>query len=283
MRRSSGLILTAVLLTVLEFHPGAPKTGVLGSALAAAQSVGTWDSGAEYQIFYLLNQDRTQRGLARLRFDEQLTAQARKHSELMAQRHQLAHQFPDEPELDQRLGSAGLHFDYSGENVALNETAAGANDGLMNSPPHRANILNPNYSAVGIGVVRVGKQIWITQDFANLLPKSSPAEAEAQIARQFNELRQNGGGRPLPLIANPKLRDLACNMARHDDLGPSKAGALPGVARVVTFTVANLTRTPEYMRQAAVSPASGFSVGACFATSKSYANAVYWVILTIYF
>lgn len=269
MRRScSGLVLVAVLVSSLA---------------AAAQSIGSWDSGAEYQILYLLNQERTSRGLPALRHDERLSAKARQHSELMAQQRQLSHQFPGEPEVSERLGFTGLHFDYSGENVAVNVSAAGANQGLMNSTPHRANILSRDYNAVGIGVLRVGEQIWVTQDFANLLPEASPAEAEAQIARQFNDLRRNAGARPLPLIANSKLRELACDMARRDDLSPSKAGALPRVARVATFAVSNLAKMPDYLRQAAVAPASGFSVGACFSTSKTYTNPVYWVILTTYF
>ena len=58
-----------------------------------------------------------------------------------------------------------MHFDVSGENVAVNTTAAGAHKGLMGSPPHRANILYPRYNAIGIGVLRAGQQIWVTQDF----------------------------------------------------------------------------------------------------------------------
>jgi uncharacterized protein YkwD len=279
----SRLVLVAFLVSSLNFYPGAPRTGVLGTPVAAGQSIGSWDTGAEYQILALLNQERTSRGLARLRYDDRLTDHARQHSERMAQLGQLAHQFPGEPEVSQRLGSGGLHFDYSGENVALNESAAGAHQGLMNSPPHRANILSPNYNSVGIGVVHVGKLLWVTQDFADLLPETSAAEAEMQIARQFNQLRQSAGAGPLPVIANAKLRQFACDMASRNDLSPSKASALPNVARVVTFTVAKLTEMPQYLQQAATSAASGFSVGACFATSKTYTNAVYWVIVTTYF
>ena len=264
----AGLLLAAILLA---------------SSAASAQSLGSWDPGAEQEILRLLNQERTSRELGPLRGDQALTQRARLHSEKMARANELSHQFPDEPEVSIRLRSAGLFFDYSGENVALNQNAAGAHHGLMNSPPHRANILSPNYNAVGVGVLRVGQQIWVTQDFADLLPETSSVEAEAQIARQFNELRQNSGGQPLPLIANSKLRGMACNMAKRNDLSPREAGALPRVARAVTFTVANIVQMPQYIQQAATSAASGYSVGVCFSTSKTYTNPVYWVILVTYF
>ena len=256
---------------------------MLASLAASAQSLGSWDPGAEQEILRLLNLERTDRGVGPLRADQALTQQARRHSEKMARANELSHQFPDEPEVSSRLRSAGSFFDYSGENVALNQNAAGAHHGLMNSPPHRANILSPNYNAVGIGVLRVGQQIWVTQDFADLLPETSSVQAEAQIARQFNELRQGAGKAPLPLVSNSKLREMACNMAKRNDLSPRDAGALPRVARAVTFTVANLVQMPQYIQQAAVSSGSGFSVGVCFSTSKTYTNPVYWVILVTYF
>ena len=94
-------------------------------------------------------------------------------------------------------------------------------------------------------------------------------------------------GAPKParyrVIANPKLRDLACQMARQDSISPAKAGALPHVARVVTFTVANLAQMPSYLQNMKTVSASGFSVGACYASSSTYSIPVYWIIVATYF
>jgi len=257
---------------------------VLSIALsAAAQSVSTWDTASEQEILSLLNQERTRRGLKPLQLEPQLVTVARRHSQLMAERSALSHQFSGEPDLNARLTPTGIHFDVSGENVAVNTTAAGAHKGLMGSPPHRENILNPRYNVIGIGVVRTGQQVWVTQDFVGRLPNISAADAEVQIAHQFNSLRTSARSRALPVIANPRLRDLACQMARYDSISPARAGALPNVAQVVTFTVANLAQMPTYLQNMKTTPASGFSVGACFAASSTYSVPVYWIIVATYF
>ncbi|MGA2963094.1 MAG: CAP domain-containing protein [Candidatus Korobacteraceae bacterium] len=257
---------------------------VLSLALCASgQSIGIWDAASEQEIFRLLNQERTRRGLQPLQMEPNLATIARRHSQRMAEQSALSHQFSGEPGLNERLAPAGIHFDVSGENVAVNTTAAGAHMGLMGSPPHRENILNSRYNAIGIGVLRAGQHIWVTQDFVNHLAKTSVADAELQIARQFNDLRRSARSSTLPLIANPKLRELACQMARYDTVSPAQAGTLPNVARVVAFTVANLTQMPTYLQAMKTAPASGFSVGACYTTSSTYSVPVYWIIVATYF
>ena len=55
-----------------------------------------------------------------------------------------------------RMRDGGVRFGAAGENLALAPTVQVAHDGLMNSPGHRANILNPRYRRVGIGVADGG-------------------------------------------------------------------------------------------------------------------------------
>jgi hypothetical protein len=258
--------------------------GVLSIALlACGQSVGSWDTASEQEIFRLLNQERTRRGLPPLQLEAQLVDAARRHSQRMAEQGTLAHQLRGEPDLNGRLAPSGMHFDVSGENVAVNSAAVGAHQALMGSPPHRENILNSRYNAVGIGVIRAGQQIWVTQDFVDRLPDTSAVDAEVQIARQFNDLRRSARSSTLRVIANPRLHALACQMARQDSISPATAGALPNVARVVTFTVANLAQMPTYLQSMKMIPASGFSVGACYASSRTYTVPVYWIIVATYF
>lgn len=54
------------------------------------------------------------------------------------------------------------------ENVGMNSSASAADmvAGFMNSPPHRANILNGSYTGIGIGAYRDARGVWwVTQDF----------------------------------------------------------------------------------------------------------------------
>ena len=58
---------------------------------------------------------------------------------------------------------AGWHL--LGENVAYAGTVAQAMQALESSPPHRANLLNPSFTSVAIGVVERGGRVWVTEVF----------------------------------------------------------------------------------------------------------------------
>ena len=67
-----------------------------------------------------------------------------------------------------RMRAGGAAFRAAGENLALAPTVQIAHDGLMNSPGHRANILNPRYRRIGIGVADGGMHgKMFTQNFAD--------------------------------------------------------------------------------------------------------------------
>jgi uncharacterized protein YkwD len=54
------------------------------------------------------------------------------------------------------MRAAGVTYRYAGENLAGAPSVERAHSGLMNSPGHRANILNPNFTHIGIGALNVG-------------------------------------------------------------------------------------------------------------------------------
>lgn len=252
-------------------------------AASFAQSVPSFDAQAEQQIFQLVNRERHSRGLATLTFDERLQRAARKHSSLMASRGEVEHQLAGEPKLAFRLGEVELRYDASGENVARTSDAARAHVALMNSPGHRANILDPQFNSIGIGVVNTPDGIYVTQDFARRLPNATVDEAEARMAANLNRLRKNVGLSPWPRIAAPELRRQACEMATRDKLNP-RAGLLSTrVSNSVAFTAIDLNQVPESLDRLKTASASGFSIGACFQSSSKYENPVFWVIVITYF
>lgn len=258
---------------------------LLVSLAGFAQRIGTYDPAAEQEMVRRVNQERTQRGLRPLQVDDRLTQAARQHSVVQAQHGQISHQFHGEPPDDKRMAATGVRFDHSGENVAVDSGGPDqAHVALMNSPPHRENILDPNFNSIGIGVVKLDSIIYVTEDFAGRLPEqTSVDDADRQIAREFNEMRRQAGAKALRVVANPELHEVACEMAKKNSLDPKKAGALPGVARVVTIAIGNLDDMPQYLQPLTAVPAGGFSVGTCYASSRSYASPVYWVIIVTYF
>lgn len=249
------------------------------SIQAAAQDADSF----EQELVQLVNAERARAGLQKLQIDERLTNIALQHSSLMAGKHALSHQFPGEPDVRHRITTTGLRFDFSGENVAYDTDILSAHRSLMNSPPHRANILDANYNVIGVGVVRRGNAIYVTEDFAHRLPAISADQAENAIRRAFDSLRKTSGARPLQLISEPSLRPLACQMASQDQLETDLARDITNVRNVVVWTATEPQKLPSNLRQLAKIQASGWSVGSCFASSKRYPNPVWWNVAITYF
>jgi uncharacterized protein YkwD len=115
------------------------------------------------QVFTLVNQARKQAGCAALRDDRRLDNAARDHSDDMAKQHYFDHTTPSGITFDQREKAAG-YPSPGGENIARGQTGARqVMTDWMNSPGHRANILNCQFTAIGIGLDTDG-WYW-TQDF----------------------------------------------------------------------------------------------------------------------
>ncbi len=242
-----------------------------------------FDAAGEQQLIDLINQARTAHGLNPLVIDERLTEAARKHTQLMAQHSTLSHQFAGEASPETRVNNEGLASDAQGENVDLNQTIAGAHDALMHSPPHRANILDPDYNAIGAGVIRAGDNVWVTEDFARRLPQLSESQAEGVVQKAIeHQERARGLGAPArqPLT---QLRHMACDMALNDDLNLTPTSHLSGVHQVFAWTAGDPAKLPkgiDSLLTAGLKP--GYSLGACFAPSVSHPGGIYWLIMVAY-
>jgi uncharacterized protein YkwD len=117
---------------------------------------GTVDPQAEQEMFRMVNTERSKAGLELVAFDNPLRDVARAHSNDMFKRGYFSHYTPDGISPFDRMNNAGINYIYAGENLALAPSTALAHQGLMNSPGHRANILNPNFKKIGIGVIDGG-------------------------------------------------------------------------------------------------------------------------------
>jgi uncharacterized protein YkwD len=257
---------------------------LLGLALLRASSAqDQLSSAGEKQLVELINKERSREGLQPLAVDERLTQAARKHTELMVKHKALSHQFDGEPSPQMRSADENLRSDRLSENVALEMDVAGAHAILMNSPPHRANILSPDYNAVGVGVIHSGDLVYVTEDFARRLPDYSELEADAVLQ---NTITNSASGRGLPApVRKPQLalRDIACNMALVDALDHNSPRSIVGVHRVVVWTATHLEELPGDVKGLLSQPlSSGYSLGACFAPSVSHPAGVYWIVLVTY-
>jgi uncharacterized protein YkwD len=100
-----------------------------------------------------LNEDRRKAGLPPLMMNDKLMQTAAQHAEYMDQKQTLSHLGRDGSTFDERIRATGYSFSTAAENVALGAVdAAGVVKMWMDSPPHRANILNEKVSDVGLGI-----------------------------------------------------------------------------------------------------------------------------------
>jgi uncharacterized protein YkwD len=268
---------------------GAPQRSAKGATLkpAAATSpdipFSSYDSQAEQQLLDLANQDRAHAGAPRLTLDAGLSKAARAHAEAMFAARQLSHQFQGEPSLPQRLAVvAHTPLDQEGENVALDVDATQAEQHLMLSPPHRANLLNPAYNVVGLGVVRSGDRLYIVQDFGHALPNYSVAEVKERIAATVAQARHQANQ---PDLARRDLEiadDAACSMAKAGKPGAGSVRQLAQHYTVFTYTSLHPETLPATAEHSLASRnLQSFSVGTCYARTETYPTGVYWVVLSL--
>ena len=114
------------------------------------------DPVAERQLFDLVNEERTQRGLDALVWDERLVPVARAHSQEMFTLKYFSHESPTSGSPFDRLKAAGVMYSRGGENLAYAQSVAVAHQALMGSPGHRENILRPEFTRIGIGLISGG-------------------------------------------------------------------------------------------------------------------------------
>jgi uncharacterized protein YkwD len=120
----------------------------------------------EAKMLELVNRERAKAGVKLLKADPELNVVARAHSKDMFARGYFAHVNPDGKDPFERMKAAHVRFYAAGENLALAQTLEIAHKNLMNSPGHRANILNPAFGRLGIGVLDGGFYgLMISQEF----------------------------------------------------------------------------------------------------------------------
>ncbi|MFI6354664.1 CAP domain-containing protein [Streptomyces sp. NPDC050743] len=138
--------------------PKAPKTSAAPVAVSTASAV-------EAEVLKLVNQERAKVGCSPLAANPSLSKLAESFSDDMAARNFFDHTDPDGKTPWDRAAAAGI-TDLGGENIARGQAdAAAVMQAWMDSPGHRANILNCDFKTLGVGVHFGPGGPWWTQDF----------------------------------------------------------------------------------------------------------------------
>ncbi|MFH8574914.1 CAP domain-containing protein [Streptomyces zaomyceticus] len=136
-----------------------------GSGTGAGPQNDQGQSSAADQVIALVNAERAKAGCGPLTANATLTKAAQGHSDDMAARDFFDHTNPDGAGPGERVTSAGYPWSTYGENIAMGQSSPEqVMESWMNSPGHRANILNCSFKEIGVGIHSEGGPYW-TQVF----------------------------------------------------------------------------------------------------------------------
>lgn len=198
--RLSSLLLGALAL--------AASSGLVLAPAAQAQD----DAAGLEQMLTRINQMRSAAGVGTLARDARLDAAAQAHSADMAANDMLEHVSPRTGDPTARVAAAGLASVQVAENIALNADVLAAHAALVSSDAHRANLMNPALTHIGIAAARSSRGVYVTQVFAALAGAAAadvaalppPAVvAPAEVAAAAPAAPTEQAAAPAPAVAVP--------------------------------------------------------------------------------
>lgn len=111
----------------------------------------------EWEVFNLINQQRSQNGLSPLKIDYEVQKVARIKAQDMVNNNYFSHTSPTYGSPFNMLNNFKVSYRTAGENIAGNSSNSAAVTAWMNSSGHKANILNSSFNYTGIGVINGSK------------------------------------------------------------------------------------------------------------------------------
>lgn len=246
--------------------------GAWAQSVPNATAAGTLMPSAAEQLMALANRARAEAGLRPLAWDETLAAAARAHTLRMAAEGPISHRYGGEAGLSDRAGRSGARFDLIEENVAVGPSAAGVHAEWMQSPGHRANLMNGEVNRVGIAVVSIRGVLYATADYAHGVEKLSPAQVEARVA----ELIRVSG---VEVRSNPAQARATC--AVEHGVPTSQGG--PQATFVARWQDADLGKLPDSLTERLASGRYHMAaVGSCPAQNVEGSFTSYRVAVLLY-
>ena len=177
------------------------------------------------------NRVRAEAKLLPLKAIAPLTEAARSHARDMAEHQKLGHEGSDGSTVSKRVKQRGYRYQEVGENVATGETADQVMQLWLDSPPHRKNVLEKEFTEIGVGMApdTEGQGYWCVV-FARPWPKVDTTKAPAAMIAALNKARSEAkrstvkSDPKLTRVADHFARDLA---ARHTVKSKDKDGHSP--------------------------------------------------------
>ena len=271
-------ILPFLLSVIFLLIFASPQTPQETAALPNTEAI-------EKQLWNLINREREFYNLPLLELSAALSEMARQHSLDMANQGKSTHLSTDGKTLIDRLEEADLFYVDAGENVASSETfvAEFIHKELFESKGHRENILGPDFTQIGIGVIHLeNKGYYVTQDFLRPLEPESSKEAVRIVLERINEERRSAQLPPLELWREAEkfaqnLAEIKANGLVLPDIPPEFGETL------VVFLSTPILIQEEFQFGDAVNPKfNREALGIWFGQNKDYPGGVYVLALLLF-
>lgn len=183
------------------------------------------DDAVEEALLQEINRERAEAGVPPVARMESLDEVARLHSVDMRDNEFVGHASPTTGGAAERTARAGLQTGLVLENIGRGYGAAEIHRGLMGSPGHRANLLNPDVTHVGIGVVNEPegdrRAFLATEVFVRMNRAQDLSDAASRLVAMINEGRRARGADPLE--ADPNLMEAAGEAAEAYFANPEQS------------------------------------------------------------
>jgi Cysteine-rich secretory protein family len=221
------------------------------------------------QLFALANQARSSAGESLFEWDAALAESALRHCIRMAIEGPIAHIYPGESDLTSRAGLSGAHFSVIEENIAVGSFPATIHQGWMDSPEHRANLLNPAVDRVGIAVVANQGVIFAVADFARAVPVLTQGQVESAIATLLRGQRLQVTGE------TTEARSYCISSGRYYGNNPPSF--------LMRWQNSDVTHLPQQLlEQLAIGRYHKAAIGSCPAQDVNGAFTIYRVAVLLY-
>lgn len=163
------------LLVTLSIPSGAFGLSSHESRPTLGLKAGTVDAAAEQDFLSRTNSLRASLGLGSLRANNELLAKARNWAQTMASSGTIFH--------STLTDGVTQNWHRLGENVGMGPDVASIQDALVHSPRHYENLADSGFTDVGIGVVRQGDVIYVSEVFMELMPSSAPKTTTTTVPK----------------------------------------------------------------------------------------------------
>ena len=176
-----------------QFVAGSVRRGIIGALASLAVALSTFagvaaapaqaSTGSDESGFAAsINASRRSAARPAYTVSSELAAVARRWAVSMASGSTLKH--------NPNLAGQVSGWRYVGENVGVGSTVSELHQAFMNSPAHRANVLDGDFTQIGIGVAYGGGRLWVTEVFRRPTV-SAPASALRPVVRSASPVRSS--------------------------------------------------------------------------------------------